>query len=270
MEPNRRVNGRSESSYKVSPWCNSAAKRAFDLLGAIFLLLLFLPLMLVVALAVRLTSRGPVLFRQRRPGKDGREFSILKFRTMLDSRQHHGPMLTRAADPRVTWLGRHMRRWKLDELPQLWNVVAGDMSFVGPRPQPTRLWQQLVIQEAASCVLSVRPGITSQATLNFRNEEELLAPLSSEEVEDVYMRAIMPLKLKMETDYLQSAGFISDLRIIFKTTLRVFKRTEDNDLLIKEYMPAMDQREVRRNSGSAEYVPAREEKEYLPIAEQAD
>jgi hypothetical protein len=84
------------------------------------------------------------------------------------------------------------------------------------------------------------------------------------------MRAIMPLKLKMETDYLQSAGFISDLRIIFKTTLRVFKRTEDNGLLIKEYMPAIDQREVRHNSGSAEYVPAREEKEYLPIAEQAD
>src|ERR1700682_854791 len=228
MEPNSRVNGQPESSYNVSPWCKSPWKRAFDLLSAIFLLLLFLPLMLAVALAVRLTSRGPVFFHQRRPGKNGREFSILKFRTMVDSRRNPGPVLTRAADPRVTWFGRHMRRWKLDELPQLWNVVAGDMSFVGPRPQPTRLWQQPAIQEAASCVLSVRPGITSQATLNFRHEEELLAPLSSEEVEDVYMRAIMPMKLKMETDYLQGAGFMSDLRIILKTTLRVFKRSEDN------------------------------------------
>ncbi|HJX85341.1 MAG TPA: sugar transferase [Candidatus Angelobacter sp.] len=223
----------------------------FDLLSAVFFLFLFLPLMLAVALVARLTSRGPVFFRQRRPGKNGREFSIVKFRTMVDSRGDPGPMLTRAADPRVTRFGRHMRRWKLDELPQLWNVVAGDMSFVGPRPQPTRLWQQPAIREAASCVLSVRPGITSQATLNFRHEEELLAPLSSEEVEDVYMRSIMPLKLKMEMDYLQGAGFVSDLRIILKTTLRVFKRREDNDLL-------------------KQHLPAAERKEYLPIAEQTD
>src|SRR5258708_11028518 len=250
MEPNR-VNGQAEPSYKVSPWCNSLWKRAFDLLSAIFLLLLFLPLILAVALVARLTSRGPVFFHQQRPGKEGREFSIVKFRTMVDSRGDPGPMLTRAADPRVTWFGRHMRRWKLDELPQLWNVVAGDMSFVGPRPQPTRLWQQPAIQEAAACVLSVRPGITSQATLNFRHEEELLAPLSSEEVEDVYMRAIMPLKLKMEMDYLESAGFFSDLRIILRTTLRVFKRREDKDLL-------------KQN------LPAAEKKEYLPIAEQTD
>src|SRR6266852_5858647 len=178
MEPHR-VNGQAEHSYKVSPWCNSPWKRTFDLLSAIFLLLLFLPLMLVVAL------------------------------------------------------------------------VARDMSFVGPRPQPTRLWQQPAIQEAASCVLSVRPGITSQATLNFRHEEELLAPLSSEEVEDVYMRAIMPLKLEMEMDYFESAGFFSDLRIILRTTLRVFKRREDNDLL-------------------KQHLPAAEKKEYLRIAEQTD
>lgn len=251
MESNYGVNGRPESSYKVSPWCNSSWKRAFDLLSAIVLLVLFLPLMLVVAVAVRLSSRGPVFFHQRRPGRNGREFSILKFRTMVDSRRSPGPVLTRAADPRVTWLGRRMRRWKLDEFPQLWNVVAGDMSFVGPRPQPTRLWQQPAIQEAAACVLSVRPGITSQTTLKFRHEEELLAPLSSEEVEDVYMRAIMPLKLKMEMDYLSSAGFLSDLHVILKTTSRVFKRRQENDLL-KQHLPVADK------------------KEYLPIAEQTD
>ena len=251
MESNSSVNGQAASSYNVSSWCNSPWKRIFDLLGAIVLLLLFFPLMLAVALTARLTSRGPVFFRQRRPGRNGREFSILKFRTMVDSRGDPGPMLTRAADPRVTRFGRHMRRWKLDEFPQLWNVVAGDMSFVGPRPQPTRLWQQPAIQKAAACVLSVRPGITSQATLNFRHEEELLAPLSSEEVEDVYMRSIMPLKLKMEMDYLESAGFFSDLRIILKTTLRVFGRREENDLL-------------------KQHLPVAEEEEYLPIAEQTD
>ena len=103
---------------------------------------------------------------------------------MVVNEESPGPVLTRADDPRVTWIGRRLRKWKLDELPQLLNVFHGDMSFVGPRPQPTKLWKDASIQEQASYVLSVRPGITSQATLNFRNEEELLAPLTSEEVEE--------------------------------------------------------------------------------------
>jgi lipopolysaccharide/colanic/teichoic acid biosynthesis glycosyltransferase len=236
----------SASFYAASPWCNSAWKRGYDIFGAILLLIVFLPLMIVVALGVKFTSRGPIFFRQRRPGKNSHEFSILKFRTMKPGSCHAGPVLTQAADPRVTWFGRHMRKWKLDELPQLLNVLRGDMSFVGPRPQPTRLWNEPSIQEEASCILSVRPGITSHATLNFRNEEELLALLPSEELEEVYTTAIMPLKLKMDIGYLQSANLASDLGIVFKTMFRIFSRQEENnEILIRGNVPVLEQRKYQ-------------------------
>jgi lipopolysaccharide/colanic/teichoic acid biosynthesis glycosyltransferase len=266
MRVNEGLKNRSEfqlkSFYAVSPWCESALKRGFDVFGAIFLLILLSPLMIAVAVLVKLTSRGPVLFRQRRPGKNGDEFTILKFRTMIDNRHHEGPFLTCAADPRVTPFGRFIRKWKLDEFPQLFNVLRGEMSFVGPRPQPTNLWQQSFMQEEASCVLSVRPGITSQATVKFRNEEELLAPFSSERVEEVYMRAIMPVKMKMNLEYLESASFTSDFRIILTTIFRVFNRQEGkNDFIIRELLPVARQEEP---------LSVQERKEYLPAAEEAD
>lgn len=243
----------SASFYAASPWCNSVWKRGYDIFGAILLLIVFLPLMIVVALGVKFTSRGPIFFHQRRPGKNGREFSILKFRTMRDSQHQTGPALTRPYDPRVTLFGRFMRRWKLDELPQLFNVLRGDMSFVGPRPLPTSHWQQPLIQENASSILSVRPGITSQATLKFRNEEELLAPFSVEEVEEVYMKAFMPTKLKIDIEYLQSASFTSDFRIVFKTVFKIFDRqTEATDFLSKKFVPVV------------------ERTKYQPIVEQSD
>jgi lipopolysaccharide/colanic/teichoic acid biosynthesis glycosyltransferase len=239
--------------YAASPWCNSAWKRAYDIFGAILLLIVFMPLMVVVALGVKFTSRGPIFFRQRRPGKNGGEFSILKFRTMRDSRCQTGPAITRPCDPRVTLFGRFMRKWKLDELPQLFNVLRGDMSFVGPRPLPTSHWQQPLVQEKAFCILSVRPGITSQATIKFRNEEELLAPFSVEEVDEVYMKAIMPLKLNIELEYLQNASFRSDLGLVFKTMLRIFDRQEENNKIL-----------IRAN------VPVLEQRKYLPVVEQSD
>ena len=232
----------SPSSHPVSPWCNSFWKRGFDLAGAVLLLVVLLPLIVAIALAVKVTSTGPIFFRQRRPGKNGREFLVVKFRTMVDSTRQAGPVLTRASDPRVTRLGRYMRKWKLDELPQLINVLCGQMSFVGPRPQPTKLWTEPSIQKEAPCVLSVRPGITGQATLNFRNEEEILAPLSGDEVEAVYMKTIMPLKLKMDLDYLRKASFMSDLGVILRTILRICNREQEqaNDLLIKKHLPVVD------------------------------
>jgi lipopolysaccharide/colanic/teichoic acid biosynthesis glycosyltransferase len=232
--------------YAASPWCNSLWKRGCDILGASLLLFFLLPLLAVVALAVKLTSRGPVLYRQRRPGKFGCEFSILKFRTMRDSRRQTGPAITRPYDPRVTLFGRFMRKWKLDELPQLFNVLRGDMSFVGPRPLPTSHWQQPVVQENASSIQSVRPGITSQATLKFRNEEEMLASYSVEEVEEVYMKAFMPLKLNIELEYLRNASFTSDMGVVFKTMLRIFDRKEgNNEILIRADVPVLEQRKYQ-------------------------
>jgi len=255
----------------VSPWCHSPWKRAFDLTGSLLLLIVLSPLMVLLALAVKLTSPGPVFFRQRRPGKDGREFAILKFRTMLNSRERAGPLLTRAADPRVTSFGRFMRKWKLDELPQLLNVLRGEMSFVGPRPQPTSLWSRPSIAGDAAHVLSVCPGITSQATLNFRNEEELLAPLSFEEVEDVYMQTLMPIKLRMELEYLERATFESDLRIILQTAVRVFKREEQkNDALIKRLLPAINGRDGTHPQKAQTFLQPRGQEQYAPVVEESD
>lgn len=229
----------TEASAKISPWCNSTRKRAWDLCCAILLLLLFAPLMLAVAVAVKLTSPGPILFRQRRPGKDGDEFTIFKFRTMVENGHCNGPSMTRAFDPRVTWFGRFMRKWKLDELPQLFNVVRGEMSFVGPRPLPSELWREAHFSEEAPLVLSVRPGITSSTTLVFRNEEEVLASLPCDQMQEIYFQKLMPTKFKMEIQYLQSASFLSDLQVTIRTAGRVFVRQEQNDDFLKQCLSSL-------------------------------
>src|SRR5262249_52710775 len=135
-----------------------------------------------------------------------------------------GPALTWTADRRVTGVGRFLRKWKLDELPQLFNVLRGDMSFVGPRPLPPALWNGHFMKEEAEFVLSVRPGITGHAAISFRNEEELFVPLSSlppVQAEEEYVRYIMPIKLALELEYLRKASFAGDCRIVFVTVLRV-------------------------------------------------
>lgn len=227
------------STIQVSAWCNSIWKRSWDLFWALALLILFSPLILVLALAVKLSSAGPVFFRQRRPGKGGQEFIILKFRTMVVNGHETGPVLTKKLDPRITWLGRIMRKWKLDELPQLFNVAKGEMSFVGPRPQVTKLWIDPSIQEDASIVLSVKPGITSPATLFFRNEEDLLAPVASHAVEEVYLRTIMPVKLKLEIEYLRKANFARDFATMVRTAGRIFHRNPKNDEFVREQLAAI-------------------------------
>ena len=241
-----KLDRREGRAYSINSWCNSIWKRVFDITLAGVLLCVLSPLLIVLALAVKITSKGDILFRQRRPGRAGREFYIMKFRTMVVNEESPGPVLTRADDPRVTWIGRHLRKWKLDELPQLLNVFQDDMSFVGPRPQPTKLWKDPSIQEQASYVLSVRPGITSHATLNFRNEEELLAPLTSAEVEEVYLKTIMPVKLKLELEYLSRANFRSDIGIIFKTIFRIVDpREHETELVLKPTLPYEEQKKFR-------------------------
>jgi lipopolysaccharide/colanic/teichoic acid biosynthesis glycosyltransferase len=252
----------SRSARRVSEWCESGWKRRFDMASAILLLVLLFPFMLIIALAVKCTSRGPVLFRQRRMGRNRDEFSIFKFRTMICVRRHHGPLLTNSTDPRVTRLGRFLRRWKLDEFPQLFNVLRGDMSFVGPRPHATELWIGPEVQEAGDVVLSVRPGITSQATLNFRHEEEMLTPLQSHNVEEFYTKSIMPLKLNMEIDYLRDASFGSDLRIIFQTVSRIFTKAENTE-------PSVEVQNLEIEKASRAMQIEREH-EYASSADRAD
>lgn len=185
-------------------------KRALDLCIAIPGLVMTSPLLAAAAIAVKLDSRGPVFYRGRRVGKDGREFDILKLRSMTAG--GGGPAVTSAGDPRITRVGRFLRRTKLDELPQLWNVTRGEMSLVGPRPEDPR-YVKLYTEEQLR-VLTVRPGITSPTSLAFRNEEAMLAEGGGV---SAYAQDVMPRKLAMDLDYVEHRSFAGDVAILART-----------------------------------------------------
>lgn len=196
---------------------NILAKRLFDTLAAAAGLLLLSPLLLLAALWVKLDSPGPVLFRQTRVGRYGVPFSIHKFRTM---RVAPGAAITVGEDPRITRSGRVLRQTKLDELPQLWDVLRGAMSLVGPRPELPR-YVALYPTELREQVLAVRPGITDPASLAFSHEAELLAAASDPERE--YREVVLPAKLRLSADYAARATLATDLGLILATLGRVFR-----------------------------------------------
>lgn len=195
------------------------AKRLFDLLLSASGLALLAPVLLLVAVWIRLDSSGPALFRQERVGRAGRLFTIHKFRTMRVDGAGLG--LTVGRDVRITRAGECLRRYKIDELPQLWDVLRGAMSLVGPRPD---LPQYVARYPAAlrDVVLSARPGITDPASLAFRNEAELLAKAADPERE--YVERILPAKLQLSADYVRQASLWTDLRLIGRTALLLFGR----------------------------------------------
>jgi len=206
---------------EISQWCHSRGKRAFDICIGLPILALTLPLFVLIAASVKLTSRGPALFKQKRVGCGGTEFELLKFRTMTQAAEHHGPRLTCSGDTRVTRIGRVLRRWKLDELPQLWNLLRGDMSLVGPRPDMAEFLSGLQGEEQH--VLLLTPGITGWATLHFRNEEELLALVPHAHLRDVYVHEVLPQKIKLDMTYAATATFSSDCGILLKTAIAIFR-----------------------------------------------
>jgi lipopolysaccharide/colanic/teichoic acid biosynthesis glycosyltransferase len=194
-------------------------KRLFDLLVSGTLLLLFAPLLLLVALWVKLDSPGPALFLQQRVGRGGVPFTIHKFRTMRANAGGSG--LTVGDDARITRAGRWLRRLKLDELPQLWDVLRGAMSLVGPRPDLPHYVAQYPA-ELRDIVLAVRPGITDPASLQFRNEAELLAAAADPERE--YLENILPAKLRLSADYAAQATLWTDVRLLARTALLLVGR----------------------------------------------
>ena len=187
-------------------------KRTFDFSAALAGLVVLSPLMLVLAVLVRATSSGPALFIQARVGRQGRVFRCAKFRTMCTGAQAQGTVTT-AADARVTPLGRWLRRWKLDELPQLWNVLAGRMSFVGPRPDVPGYADRL--QGADRRILELRPGITGPATLLFRDEERLLALAKNPQAFNDAV--VYPEKVRLNREYLETGHFGRDLGYVIAT-----------------------------------------------------
>jgi lipopolysaccharide/colanic/teichoic acid biosynthesis glycosyltransferase len=188
-------------------------KRALDAFLATACLILLSPVLGFLACCIKLTSRGPLLFRQVRVGKGGRPFQILKFRSMVVHSLPTDKMITITGDPRVTAMGKVLRRYKFDELPQLWNVIRGDMSLVGPRPElPVYVSGYTPDQRI---VLYARPGITDPASLAYRHEEEILAEQS--DAEQFYRTQILPDKLTRSRAYLQQITFRNDIHIILKT-----------------------------------------------------
>lgn len=197
-------------------------KRLFDVAAAGLGLILVSPLLLITAALVRVSSPGPVLFRQTRVGRGGELFTLLKFRTMYTDAEQRGGQLTVGRDPRVTRIGHYLRASKLDELPQLINVVRGDMSLVGPRPEVPRY--VALYSEDQRRVLDVRPGITDPASVVYRNESDLMADQS--DPESFYVDVLMPEKLRLNLEYQERRTLASDITVIFDT-LKAVVRTDN-------------------------------------------
>jgi lipopolysaccharide/colanic/teichoic acid biosynthesis glycosyltransferase len=202
----------SEFPPEVRPDYKAKAKRLFDLCLSFIGLVLLGPLFVLIGALVK-TDGGNIFYRQVRIGQGGREFVIYKFRSMVRTAERAGPSVTKDGDNRITWVGRLLRKAKLDELPQLWNVLKGDMSLVGPRPEVPLYVRHYTPEQRQ--VLRLKPGITDLASLCFRNEEALLA--NAENVEEFYIQHCIPRKLRLNQDYAKDANLLSDIWIILQT-----------------------------------------------------
>jgi lipopolysaccharide/colanic/teichoic acid biosynthesis glycosyltransferase len=204
-----------------SPWVGSMMKRVLDISVALIGIILLIPLFAVVALLVKLDSAGPVLFRQKRMGRGFSPFLIYKFRSMVIDADRRGGAITGREDPRITRIGRVLRNGKIDELPQLFNVLKGDMSLVGPRPEVPK-YAEMFRGDFVE-ILQARPGITDLASLKYRDEAEILG--RSENPENAYIREILPDKIRLAKEYIGKSSIQLDLRIILQTLAKLVSRS---------------------------------------------
>ena len=193
-------------------------KRIFDIILSLFGLIILLPFMLIIAIFIKLDSKGPVFFKQLRVTKNGREFKIFKYRTMRVGSDKYS-QITVGKDDRITKIGSFLRKYKLDEIPQLINVLIGDMSLVGPRPEVPK-YVALYTDEQKE-ILKVRAGITDYASIEFSNENDLLA--SEEDPEKAYIEKIMPKKIELNKKYLSEISILTDIKIILLTIKKILK-----------------------------------------------
>lgn len=202
-----------------------AGKRALDAAVSAMMLIVMSPLLLIICALVKLTSPGPVFYLQKRVGKGGKPFCIVKFRSMVVGADRRGLGLTAAGDPRITKFGRVLRRLKIDELPQLWNVLKGEMSLVGPRPELPVYVANYDSQQRI--VLTVRPGITDTASIAFRWEEDLLARVS--DPEQFYKKDILPRKLGLNLEYVKNMSLKYDFMVMVRTVCSLFFFPSNNN-----------------------------------------
>lgn len=200
-------------------WLYPDMKRIFDIVFSLALLLILLPLFIVIGISVALDSRGGIFFGQVRVGIHRKEFRLWKFRTMRPHSEKQGQLTVGTNDSRITRVGSILRKYKVDELPQLWNVLVGEMSIVGPRPEVPRYVNMYNDEQLG--VLSIKPGITDYASLLYFEENDLLA--KSPDPEKTYIEEIMPSKLRLNLNYVKEHNFTTDLKIIRDTVIRIFK-----------------------------------------------
>ena len=188
-------------------------KRLFDIVASMIGLLLLAPLFIIIAIWIKLGSKGPIFYMQKRVGKDFKEFPLYKFRSMVVGADRKGPGVTSSDDPRITKIGKFLRDTKLDELPQLLNVLKGDMSLVGPRPELKKFVDAK--SKEYRKVLSVKPGITDNAAIAFRNEEQIMSRYDDKE--RAYIEHVLPQKIKLYYQYIDNISFKNDIKLILKT-----------------------------------------------------
>lgn len=195
---------------------NQVIKRIFDIVMSLIGIIILSPLLIIVSMAIKISSPGNILFLQKRVGKNGEEFNIYKFRTMVSDAEKLGKQITVGNDNRITKVGAVLRKFKIDELPQLFNVLNGDMSLVGPRPEVPK-YVSLYTEEQKK-VLSIRPGITDMASLRYRDENDILGKVDNPE--EYYINVIMQDKLKLNLEYIEKSNIIFDISLILKTIIK--------------------------------------------------
>lgn len=192
---------------------NLFIKRLFDILASLFGILVMAIPMIIISIAIKLDSKGPVFFKQKRVKKNNKDFTILKFRTMVVDAPKLGMAITVGDDPRITKVGKFLRKTKLDEFPQLFNVLVGDMSFVGPRPEVRKYVD--MYSDSDRDILKIRPGITDLASIKYRDESEILD--KSDNPEKTYVEEIMPNKIELNKKYIENINLLNDIKIILQT-----------------------------------------------------
>ena len=188
-------------------------KRVFDFIASLFGLIVLLPIFIIISIWIKLSSEGPIFYIQKRVGKDFKEFNLYKFRSMAVDADKKGLLITSGDDPRITKVGKLIRKYKVDELPQLFNVLKGDMSLVGPRPE-VKKYVDLNIEEYKK-VLSIKPGITDNAAIEFRDEESIMQQYNDKE--KGYIEEVLPAKIELYLDYINNISFANDIKLILKT-----------------------------------------------------
>jgi len=198
-------------------------KRMIDIIGALILLIILSPIMIIMAILIKIDSKGPIFYRQQRITKYGRKFKIFKFRTMVQNADKIGSLVTLGEDPRITKIGKVIRKFRIDEFPQVINILIGDMSFVGTRPEVKKYVDKYDHEMKATLLMPA--GVTSIASIKYKDEDEIISKYMNEgeKVDDIYIQKILPEKMKYNLEYIKKFNILEDIKILISTVFEVLK-----------------------------------------------